>query len=322
MNSSSSRSRRRTAPSVPRDWPEQLEDWRRLLGDCRLKPTRKRVHLLRVATLRLQAQVLRWLNQYGPEHPDAEIAQRWNKQAKYLRRALGNVRAFDVHLGNLSRLRGILTADSGYQPRSCRTTLRQIDDLEIRFKRKRKDAAKSLLDSLAARYDRIQRATFDLAAALRFQQSLLPALNVHRLSEMFVSAIAAFPRLDPDSLHDFRKRLKSVRYLAELYADSREAIDFAATVKAMQGAIGAWHDWEELGAEASRAARRRIEGENLPELLDTIAQESLEKALALCEKVRDQYLPSAVPDATAALPAKKPVRRAEAPAARKHLMPA
>ena len=314
MNSSSPRQRRKAAPAALPAWSEQLEEWRKLLGECRLKPTRKRVHFLRVATLRLQAQVAQWLDQHALNDPAAGIARRWNKQAKVLRRALGRVRGFDVHLGSLRQLRGILTTDSGYEPRSCRAALRQIDELERRFKRKRKDAAKLLVAALAARHDRLQRAMSDLASAPPFQQSPLPALDVRRLSEMLVAAIAAFPGFNPDSLHDLRKRLKSVRYLAELNAGSREAIDLTAAVKAMQSAIGAWHDWEELAAEAARAVRRKSEVRTLNDLLETLAKESLEKALALCESARDRFVPATPP--STALPAKLSVQRAESPSVR------
>ncbi|MGB7549792.1 MAG: hypothetical protein WBM14_18800, partial [Terracidiphilus sp.] len=43
-------------PNRP-EWRSQVEAWRQLLAECGRKPGRKRVHELRVATLRLQAEV-------------------------------------------------------------------------------------------------------------------------------------------------------------------------------------------------------------------------------------------------------------------------
>jgi CHAD domain-containing protein len=320
VNSSLPRPRRK-APPASRDWRGQLEDWRRLLGECRLKPTRKRVHFLRVATLRLQAQILHWLEAQSDGNPHLAMARQWHKQAKSLRKTLGDVRALDVHLGNLRRLGRMLTTDSGYAPRSSRATLRQIGELENRFKRKRKDAAKDLLDALAAHHMRLEHVTSELASASPFQEAPLQPLTADQLSKMLVTALAAFPGLDAHSLHDFRKQLKSMRYLAEQNTSSREVVHFVATVKGLQAAIGTWHDWEELAAESARMARRRTEARALTDLLETLAHESLAKALASCEDVRDQLLHFS-PASVAAPPAKKPVRRADAAGPRAHLISA
>jgi len=46
------------------------------------KPSRKAVHSLRVATLRLQAGVEYWLRAQEPDAPAARAAKRWNKQGR------------------------------------------------------------------------------------------------------------------------------------------------------------------------------------------------------------------------------------------------
>lgn len=289
MNFAPANPRRIRASSLRPDWPAQLEAWRALIAECNTKPTRKRVHLLRVATLRLQAQIGYWLEHHDSDHPAAPVARRWNKLAKHLRRALGAVRSFDVHLANLAKVRAMLTASSGYEPRSSRASLRQIEALERRFKRNRKAAAKDLTEALATRNYRLQQAIADMILAPALQRILVPAIATSRLSEMLGTIVTAFPRLDAKSLHDFRKQLKSVRYIAEVAASSASARELAAAVKAMQGAIGAWHDWEELAAEAKRAFRGE---EDLAELLETIARESLEKALAFCKSATAQSVPT------------------------------
>ena len=301
------------------DWPAQLEAWRGLLTACNSKPTRKRVHLLRVATLRLQAQVCYWLERHEPVHSAAQIARRWDKLARQLRRALGAVRAFDVHLANLAKVRSTLTTPSGYEPRSCRTALRQIEALQIRLKRNRKTAAKALIEMLVSRHDRLQHAAAEMVAAPALQRPLVPAIPSSRLSGMLGTVVSAFPQLDSKSLHDFRKQLKSVRYLAEVAASGAAARELAGTVKSMQGAIGEWHDWEELAAEAKRAFRE--EDEDLARLLETMTGEALEKALALCNSLTREILSTAPAD-TPALPPRKPMQRAETSAPRRQLISA
>jgi CHAD domain-containing protein len=277
-----------------------------MLGECRRKPTRKRVHLLRVSTLRLQAQVGYWLEGHESDHPSASIAKHWNREAKHLRRALGAVRAFDVHLGKLSLLRDLLTTESGYEPRSSRESLRQIDVLEERFKRDRRSATKDLEETLEERHGKLERTAKAMAAEPTLHP-VLQTLTLHRLWSMFADAASGFSKQNPDSLHDFRKRLKSVRYLTELAPASEEVLQLASTVRAMQGAIGEWHDWEELSIYAARVLRRK-ETADLSQQLETLIAESLERALTLCENA-SQQLPAAqqIPPLDDAIQ-KKPVR--------------
>jgi CHAD domain-containing protein len=316
MGSGTIKSRRsKTTSAQSSDCTRQLDDWRNLLVQCAGKPTRKRIHVLRVATLRLQAQVQCWLDNLAFDHVAAHGAKRWSKEAKHIRRVLGSVRSYDVHLARLSQMRSILTADSGYQPRTSRIILRQLDDLETRFKLDRKSATKDLKTTLATRTEQFEDAAADLAAASELGPALLQSLTTDRLSAMLVDAASIFSNLHPDSLHDFRKRLKSVRYLAEFASANPDARQIATTVKSMQGVIGEWHDWEELSIYARDTFRRK----DAPELIDeleTLAQESLDKALAVCSTITEQILLSSSP---ARMPPKKPVRREELTTARKQL---
>ena len=292
MNSVPAKPRRSGVSTLRPTCVAQLEDWRTLLAQCALKPTRKRVHMLRVATLRLQAQASDWLDRRQPDHPAVQIVHRWNKQARLLRSALGAVRAFDVHLANLAKVRATLTTSSGYEPRSYRASLRLIETLESRFKRDRKAAAKKLFELLAARGDRMQQAAAGMANEPVLQKPLVPPISAARLSGMLASIASAFPRLDAVSLHDFRKQLKSVRYLAEVAASGAAARQIGAMVKAMQVAIGDWHDWEELAAKASRLSRRKKEAEVLTDLLHTLVAESLERALSAVQNGIAQLVPA------------------------------
>lgn len=309
MNSGAANPRRtrRTSTGTP-GWTEQLHDWQQLLIVCGHKPTRKRIHLLRVATLRLQAQIHYWLTRHENDDPGTHIANRWNKEAKHLRRALGAVRAYDVHLARLCEVRGLLTADSGYQPRTSRATLRQLDDLETRFKDDRKNAMKDLKQELAVRHDRLDRAATAMTALQASDRTPLHTLTSADLSAMFAEAASSFSPSNPDSLHDFRKRLKGVRYLAELAGSGPEALQLAANVKIMQSAIGDWHDWEELSAYAGRVLRRKEAPELFSEL-KILMGESLQKALSVCVNVTAQLITNSPPPQVAQ---KKPVRREEA----------
>ncbi|MGA2726552.1 MAG: CHAD domain-containing protein [Terracidiphilus sp.] len=264
------------APQLPQ---LTFESWRSLLDACRHKPSRKHVHGLRVATLRLQAQ----LDSSPGSHSVAQAARRWNKSAEKLRASLSAVRETDVYRAKLSGLCDTLATPEGYAPRSSRISLRQIEELDEWLARERKIAAKELIADLKHRQERLDRLSVELESAQAFGHSLIPVSSLSGVFKMFADAVAEFPKLDMDCLHDFRKRMKNVRYLAELFASTDpQAGRMAESLKLMQGVVGEWHDWEELAQLASRRLRKRHKDGALTELLKTLAEESLEKALECC----------------------------------------
>jgi CHAD domain-containing protein len=286
-----SKNMRRANPA----WPSELEGWRRLLSECEQKPTRKRVHALRVATLRLQAQTEYWLGLhcregYDADQPAAPAVKKWQKEARHLRRALGAVRNCDIYLVKLQDLRGPLTTSTGYEPRSSRTPLRQIGQLERQFKRDRRAAGQRLLASIEHRRERVESAIVGIESGLSPHLPLVPRLDLHALVGLNREMVSEFPELRAKDLHTLRKRIKDVRYLAELMSgNDLQIAALAAELKAVQGAIGEWHDWDDLACEAANVLRHGPKNGNLIELLETMAQESLEKALALCESFRARF---------------------------------
>lgn len=53
-------------------------------------------------------------------------------------------------------------------------------------------------------------------------------------------------KIKPRRLHTLRIELKSIRYLTELNEGSSERDQLLERLKAVQDAIGSWHDWEQL----------------------------------------------------------------------------
>jgi CHAD domain-containing protein len=288
-----------------------FESWRTLLDECSRKPSRKHVHFLRVATLRLQAQLDHMREIHHAGHSAARAATRWNKHAEKLRESLSAVREIDVFRDKLSALRGTLDAPSGYSPRTSRACSRQIEELEIWLKGERKAAAKKLIADLEHRKEQLERLSLDLETTQALGYSLLPVSSSSGVFKMHGEAIVDFPNLDADCLHDFRKRIKNVRYLAELFAKTdRKAARLAMVLKTMQGAIGEWHDSQQLAQLASRQLRKPHKGGVLTRLLETLSQESLQKALETCQS-QNSHLDTGIAD-TAARPqlvARKPPMR-------------
>ncbi len=299
-------------------WLRQIDVWRELLDACLRKPTRGRVHALRVATLRLQSDVRHWLD--GCEHSDkcGRAAKRWSRQAEKLRRALGPARAVDVDLGRLGRLRETLAGPGGGRLHSSRRCLCQMDRLERRFRQQRRAAQKELVAEMTERRQRLRRTSLALEMALaplQLQAVTASSANVH---EQLAALTAEFPELGEHNLHAFRLRVKGVRYLADLSASSdARAAQQAAAMGRMQVAAGEWHDLKMLAREAARELGRRSSKGGLLELLEELAAESLQKALALCRRTMAQLLKPEAVQGPAHRPAvlKFPVQRAESEAA-------
>lgn len=267
------------------EWPRRVEAWRKLLSECGRKPTRKRVHGLRVATLRLQAEVENWLRSQGAENAEVRKARRWGKQADKLREALGPVREVDVFMAKLDRLRGMVSGPNEGQSRLSRVCLRQISTLERRFAQRRKAATKELVSEIASRRDRLARGSNEIEVVLGQEAPQGAGSGTSRVGELIAGLAAEFPELDGERLHEFRKRIKMVRYLAEpVAAANAEMRKQVAALKRMQSAAGEWHDFQALSKKAARTFRGRHKEGGLAELLNTLAEESLEKALELCRR--------------------------------------
>jgi CHAD domain-containing protein len=133
-------------------------------------------------------------------------------------------------------------------------------------------------------------------------------VGASEIAEQFAEVVAEFPSLDAANLHEFRKRIKKVRYLAEMVAaDDHEIARQAASLKKIQTAIGEWHDWDALAKREDHAHGKH---EELTELLRTLAAESLEKALEVCDRLTTSLLKgSSGGQEGAQVPAKKPPAR-------------
>ncbi len=278
----------------------QIQAWRELLGHCGHRPGRKCVHDLRVATLRLQAGIEYWLSrQETGAAAAASAVRRWRRQGKKLRRALGPVRQEDVSLGKLLQVRAWAEPASAGSAVFAKECLGAIDEIERGVKRARDAAAKKLAAAIKQRRKRLNRLSKKLELAL---EELAPAKEVDiadRLLAQVAAVSADFPELDSENLHEFRKRLKKIRYLAEIFA-SRDAAaaHIAVTLKRMTGAVGEWHDWQTLTQEAARADRKDTGMASTAEFLQAQAGRTFDHAMKLCRQSMARLLSGGRPSGT------------------------
>ena len=307
-----------SAQAAQPEWLRQMAAWRELLDECLRKPTRGRVHALRVATLRLQADLPHWLQGQEKDGKAAQAARRWNRQSEKLRRALQPVRAVDVDLGKLRSLQGQLADAGGNSVHTNRRCLRQMDKLARRFRLARRSAEKELIVAMGDRRQRLRRTSLAMQRALAPLRLKAERATPEQIRTMLAALATEFPELNEDNLHEYRKRIKAVRYLADLSAATDAgAARQAAAMGRMQVAAGEWHDLKMLAKKAAHELGDHDEKGGLVELLEELAAESLQTALALCRRTTVQLLKPEARKATQPRPAvlKFPPRRVEPEAA-------
>jgi CHAD domain-containing protein len=274
------------------------------------EPAVKTVHRLRTSTRRCGA-LLASLTGEGRPSRALEVlrkdAARLERQWKKMRRAAGGVRDLDVHREIVQKLRdearpgegAVASAHAGghrsasaSSPQAALAPLwRQLDawlekERHQRAELLRSDAAERgpKATALSATVLRTLTTRFGRATAAR-RATRSPALLA---LEDFAAVSAEMPMLDRDNLHDFRKRTKEARYLAEAGGDSAEAVSVARALKRIQDVIGDWHDRDALAREAEQALGKQ--GGPLVEYLRQLAATQMRQAIVVTERMRGRLL--------------------------------
>lgn len=290
---------------------ERVAAWRDLLEGCGRKPTRGRVHSLRVVTLRIQAELESELNDLPHASHQAQALLRFGKLGEKLRQSLGQVRELDVWIGKLAALRTSLSEETDYVPRSTRECMRQMERLEARLEKKRRIAGDKLVGEIKKRRDDFIGAAHAVDEATGDRAHDTDWNGPEAILKEFAAVAADFPAFDEENLHDFRKRIKKVRYVAELHPDDADSSRIAAQIKKVQTAIGEWHDWQVLARTARHG--RQSKGTDLAELLQSLTEERFADAVAACHGLTARLLEPADSAHIAQNDARKP------PAQNEHL---
>lgn len=242
------------------------EDIVRLVKGMEAKSKPREVHQLRTTIRRFET----FLPDDGSDTPRAERKVR--KQLDRLRKRAGKVRDVDVHLKALSGL-----------PRALEAARNEVRDALRKGREKRQ---KRLLRALASERDRglvkRLREVVGHPSAARVSTAD-PEQVLATVLERFRRSLAAATPLSRDNLHDFRIATKRLRYLAETAAPSAAAGTAVTELKRVQDAIGAWHDWLTLCAEA--AAVLDDDSSALLTAIRARVDVQLEKALATTTRV-------------------------------------
>ncbi len=203
-----------------------LRKLRKLLKDWRPNGRPEDVHRLRTETRKFEATVHALSPEFGGE---------WRRALKLIKPVLksaGKVRDTDVLIAKASSLS---------QQKYANALLRLIEHLASKREKRVKKLGRTL-----DRHGR--KARIRLKRCLRSLQNEKHEAETITIgstpAKILVNKLERWPNLRRDNLHDFRKRLKELRYMLQLVpGDNEHLLSATAEVK---DATGDWHDWVEL----------------------------------------------------------------------------
>jgi CHAD domain-containing protein len=215
----------------------------------------KSVHRLRTTIRKAESLV---------DYARPDLGRKQEKAMKTLaglRRRAGKVRDLDVQLDLLGAIGNGSTAHD-----------RKVLSEFMKEKRiSQAERLKSLIEKIQGKkiFSHLNRITEKIATSSASLEG--PETPLGRAQGQLSALAAGFARHQnskPSLLHQVRIRMKMIRYLAALGEESEEQQRFLEELKAVQDALGAWHDWEELAKTVEKHFGDRV---NCPLLLETRA---------------------------------------------------
>jgi CHAD domain-containing protein len=239
----------------------------------------KNVHKLRTATRRVEAIAA------AMPPTDGKKSNRLLKSIEPVRKAAGGVRDMDVLIANARKLARYAKGDSLNRLLAALADARQQNAEELRhaLERDRGDARTNL-----KHYARLVRSELSDANSAAQNGKHGPAHDsFHAQAANVTRELAEWPPLNESNIHEFRLKVKQLRYIQQLDADADPA--FAEALGDVQRRIGDWHDWQQL----EEIARQLLHPERDAALLARISQTTKRRyarAIAAANALRAKYL--------------------------------
>jgi len=240
----------------------------------------RRVHKLRTATRRVEAIAT------ALEATDSKGSRRLLKALEPVRKAAGGVRDMDVLAANVRKLGRPATGAPLARLLTHLEYARQQNADELRrVLSRRGDAARENLK----KYGRIVRSALSRPKNAEDRQGLHGATqeSIHTAAMNAVRELGEWPPLNAENIHEFRLKVKLLRYLLQISADADPKLMTA--LADVQRRVGDWHDWQQL----EEIAREVLISEQDSELLERIGNltgRRYEKALGAANSLRACYL--------------------------------
>lgn len=249
-----------------------LRELGKLLETLRADPAPQKVHKLRTASRRLEAMAVLLGTSRKSRH--------FLKTIEPVRKAAGGVRDMDVLMGLAHKQRRHGARESLTRLLDHLESARQQHAAELaRMLHHRDDA---LLKELKE-YSRLVASAFKHSSPAPIQNQEM----IHKAAMPVVRELGAWQPLTAGNLHEFRLKIKYLRYTLQL--DENADPDLLAALEATQRSIGDWHDWQQL-AEVARRVLIREPDSSLVDHIDRTAEKKFERAIAAANALRGRYL--------------------------------
>ena len=216
---------------------------------CRAEPSKKAVHAVRTGTRRLEAL----LQKVAEDHPQAKglrsALKGAFKQLGRVRKAAGAVRDLDVQMG---LAKAVADAMRFRKRAAAREEITEEYQRLVRYLERRRERRGEDLDAELEKSElKMERSLERIAGEIAGLTSQGPSL-LETARRWTRETAAKMGELNEGNLHEYRKRTKAARYVAEEQEGSAVARRFAAGLRRVQDVIGAWHDWALLGELAEK----------------------------------------------------------------------
>jgi CHAD domain-containing protein len=257
--------------------------------------TPKNIHRLRTTIRRIESLV-------NYAHPDlGKKLERSLETLEELRKRAGKIRNIDVQRKLLDKI------GNGSTARDRKMLLgilnKKREKLAARFS---SALAKCADEKFLSRMDRIAEKVAQGPSAANQPAPLEEArLQLAKLADQFSSQ-----SIKPTRLHEARIQLKKIRYLAELAEESPEGKVFVDEIKAVQDALGEWHDWEYLTRLGEKHFADRVNCALLREVRALFAARQANAISAITRLLVPASAPPAKKPSSAVQPLRMPARRA------------
>jgi len=240
----------------------------------------KDVHKLRTASRRVEAiaGVL--------EAADGKKSRRLVKSIEPVRKAAGGVRDMDVLLADARKLARYCDGESlnHLVAHLEAARLQNAGELQHALHHRRKAVLEDLKE-----YSR-----FVASVAKRAQSTSRFGADANQSQEKIHSSAANVMRelgdwkpLDADNLHEFRLKVKQLRYTMQL--DAQADAGLVDALGDVQRRIGDWHDWHQL-EEIAREVLVLDEDRALLDRIGETVKRRFDRALASANALRGKYL--------------------------------
>ncbi|HVN94655.1 MAG TPA: CHAD domain-containing protein [Terracidiphilus sp.] len=242
-------------------------------------PPIEEVHKLRTTVRRVEAIVAVLAQADGKEE------RRLLKAIEPVRKAAGGVREMDVMIANARKLARSMPGDS---------LTRLVEQLHIA----RKQNADELRRVLGRRRSAVRESLKEYAKRIRAVANHTEKTatkgsdggaqaGIHSAAANVVRTLSEWPPLNAENIHEFRLKVKELRYILQLSDEANS--DMGEALGLVQRRVGDWHDWHQLEEIAGEILNPERDGALLKRISETTGRR-FQQALKEANSLRGRYL--------------------------------